>query len=356
MTYFEELKNIVYWNNSLYDYLLALIVLIIAIVVLKIFQVVVLSRLKKLSQKTENKIDDIMIEVFSSVRPPLYLVVGLYLSFKMIALPELVVKVINILFLIIVVYEIVRALQKIIDFIIKQAISNNKGKSKDKKYSESMLRALSMIIKIVLWVIAIVLVLSNLGVDVTSLVASLGIGGIAIALALQGVLGDMFSSFSIYIDKPFQIGDYITAGTDSGTVEKIGLKTTRLKTLQGEELVIANQELTTARISNFKKMEKRRVVANLGVVYDSKLEQLKSIPQIIKQIVEAGDKLEFGRCHFKSFEASSLNFELVYYVDSQDYEIYMNEQEKINLAIFEEFAKQNIEFAFPTQTINLQKN
>lgn len=355
MNFIEQLKEFNFWNNTGYDYALALVILVGAIIVLKIFQVVILSRLRKLAKKTKTDLDDVLIDVFTSVKPPFYFVIALYIGIKVLALPELLTKIVDIVFLIVIVYEIVRGLQKVIDYSIRKLLEKNQDKKAEKQYSEAMLKALSMIIKLSLWVIAIVLILSNLGINVTSLVASLGIGGIAVALALQGILSDMFSSFSIYVDKPFQIGDYITVGADSGTVEKIGLKSTRLRTLQGEEMVISNKELTAARIANFKKMQKRRVVVTLGVTYETPSEKLKKIPAMLQSIVEKEDKTKFSRCHFKAYADSSLNFELVYEVSSKEYDVYMDVNQKINFEIFEQFGAEKIDFAYPTQTVFVQK-
>ena len=355
MTFIEQLQAFSFWNNTGYDYALALVILIASVIVLKIFQVVILSRLRKLAKKTKTDLDDVLIDVFTSLKPPFYFVIAVYIGIKVLTLPDLLTKIVDIVFLIVIVYEIVHGIQKIIDYSIRKLLEKNDDKKAEKQYSEAMLKALSMIIKISLWVIAIVLILSNLGINVTSLIASLGIGGIAIALALQGILSDTFSSFSIYVDKPFQMGDYITVGADSGTVEKIGLKSTRLRTLQGEELVISNTELTAARISNFKKMQKRRVVVTLGVVYETSAEKLKKIPVMLQSIVEKTEKTKFSRCHFKEYADSSLNFELVYEVTSKEYDVYMDINQKINFSIFEQFGKEKIDFAYPTQTVFVQK-
>ena len=355
MTFIEQLQAFSFWNNTGYDYALALVILIASVIVLKIFQVVILSRLRMLAKKTKTDLDDVLIDVFTSLKPPFYFVIAVYIGIKVLTLPDLLTKIVDIVFLIVIVYEIVHGIQKIIDYSIRKLLEKNDDKKAEKQYSEAMLKALSMIIKISLWVIAIVLILSNLGINVTSLIASLGIGGIAIALALQGILSDTFSSFSIYVDKPFQMGDYITVGADSGTVEKIGLKSTRLRTLQGEELVISNTELTAARISNFKKMQKRRVVVTLGVTYETSGEKLKKIPAMLQAIVEKTEKTKFSRCHFKEYADSSLNFELVYEVTSKEYDVYMDINQKINFSIFEQFGKEKIDFAYPTQTVFVQK-
>ena len=206
-----------------------------------------------------------------------------------------------------------------------------------------------------LWAIGLLLILSNLGIDVTSLIAGLGIGGIAIAFALQNILSDLFGSFSIYFDKPFKIGDFIVAGAHSGVVEKIGIKTTRLRALQGEEIVISNTELTSARVQNFKKMEKRRIVSSFGILYETPIEKIKNVKQIVKNIFDSLENTELGRIHFKELGDFSLNFEVVYNITTGDYDVYMDAQEKFNFALVEAFEKEGIGFAYPTQKVFLDK-
>jgi small-conductance mechanosensitive channel len=199
------------------------------------------------------------------------------------------------------------------------------------------------------------LFLSNIGVDVTPLLAGASIGGIAIAFALQNVLTDVFASFSIYFDKPFRVGDFITVGADSGTVKRIGIKTTRLQSLQGEELIISNKQLTESRINNFKRMDKRRGVFTFGVIYQTEIKKLEKIPKIITDIITKNKTAELDRVHFKSFGDSSLDYEVVYYVKSSDYRVFMDIQQEINLEIIHQFQKEGIEFAYPTKTVFLQK-
>jgi small-conductance mechanosensitive channel len=203
--------------------------------------------------------------------------------------------------------------------------------------------------------VAGIFIMSNLGFDVTSLVAGLGIGGIAVALALQSVLSDVFSSFSIYFDKPFQAGDFIIVGQHMGIVKHIGIKSTRIQTLQGEELIISNKELTSARVQNFKKMEKRRITFTFGVTYQTPVKKLKKIPEMVKEIVAKIELADLDRVHFRKYGDFSLNFEVVYYVKIPDYGKYMDTQQEINLALKERFEKEGIEFAYPTQTIFLNK-
>lgn len=231
----------------------------------------------------------------------------------------------------------------------------NKSSEKQDPTCKMAFHGLLFIVKIILWISAMLLVLSNLGVEITYLFASLGIGGMAVALALQNILGDVFSSFTIYFDKPFRIGDFITVGEYSGVVKKIGIKTTRFQTLQGEELVISNNELTSSKIQNFKKLTDRRVVEHFGFVYGSFLKDLKKNNSILKKIVDSVDGVDFDRSHFVEFGDFSLKFELVYIVHSSDYTEYLNVKQEINFQIKQNFEEENIQMAFPTQTIYLEK-
>ena len=207
------------------------------------------------------------------------------------------------------------------------------------------------------------MVLTNLGVEITPLIAGLGVGGIAIALALQVILGDLFNAFVIYFDKPFKEGDFIIIGSDMGVVKDIGIKTTRIQALSGQELVMSNTDLTNSRINNYKKMEKRRVPFSFGVTYDTPAKKLEKIKIIVADIVKACDKkygtknasINLDRVHFKSFGGSSLDYEVVYYVPTADYNKYMDIQEFINLELVKVFEKEKIEFAFPTRTIYMKK-
>lgn len=354
MQYLEQLKSIQFFGNTGYDYIVAFVIFAALIIILKIIKMIVVGRLRQLAKKTKTDFDDTLIEIFGKVKPPFYFFVALFFSIKSLMLPNLVSTGFKILFYIVIVWEIINGLGKLVDYFAGKYLSQMEGGDKQGQ-SKAMVRAVNMIVKAILWAFGLTLILANLGVDVTSIIASLGIGGLAVALALQNVLRDIFSSFSIYIDKPFMIGDYIVVGEDSGTVEKIGMRSTRIRTLQGEEMVISNTELTDARVKNFKKMEKRRVAFELGVVYETKQDKLKAIPDIIKEIVMVVKGAEFDRCHFKSYGESSLNFEIVYYVRSAEYSDYMDINQAINLQIFERFAKEKIEFAYPTHTVFLQK-
>lgn len=218
------------------------------------------------------------------------------------------------------------------------------------------LRAIAYVARILVFAVIFILILDVLpGVEVSALLASLGIGGIAVALAVQNILADLFASLSISLDKPFVIGDFIKVDSFLGVVEKIGLKTTRIKSLSGEQLVFSNADLLKSRIQNFKKMEQRRVPFTIGVTYQTSLEQLKKIPEIFKTVLATQDNVHFDRAHFKQYGAYSLDFEFVYYVHTPDYNTYMDIQQAVNLGLYQRFKEEGIEFAYPTQTLFVER-
>ena len=351
---FAEILNYTFWNNSVMEYLIAFGVFVLSIIVLKFFKYVIVKKLKALMDHTRTELDDLIINVIDSLDWPLYLLLALYLGCQFIQLPELLEKAIYYLFLISVVYYLVKGFQRIINYVFERLIKREEEKQ-GKEFDPSVIRLLNKIAKIVLWLLAIIIILQNLGYNISTLVAGLGIGGIAIAFALQNILGDIFSSFSIYLDKPFRVGDFIIVGNDMGVVKKIGIKSTRIQTLQGEELVVSNKELTETRVHNYKKMEKRRIVFTFGVLYEIPTEKIKKIPALIKDIIDKVDLTEIDRVHFKAFGDFSLNFEVVYYLNSSDYNQYMDTQQEINLAIKEQFEKEGVAFAYPTQTVFVNK-
>lgn len=214
---------------------------------------------------------------------------------------------------------------------------------------------LSYIARVAIWSIVILACLDNLGVNITTMVAGLGVGGIAVALAAQNILGDLFASLSIVLDKPFVVGDFLIIGDFLGSVEKVGIKTTRLRSLSGEQLVFSNNDLLGSRIRNYGRMFERRVVFSIGVTYQTPAEKLRAIPDMLRQAVETQQHVRFDRAHFQKYGDFALVFEIVYYVLSADYAQYMDIQQAINLKVYEDFEKHSIEFAYPTQTIYVNK-
>lgn len=211
-----------------------------------------------------------------------------------------------------------------------------------------------LILNAIIWMIGLVFMLGNLGYDITAIIAGMGIGGIAIALAAQNIIGDLFNYFVIFFDRPFEVGDFLVIGDENGTVDKIGIKTTRIKTLSGEQLIVANSDMTSSWIHNFKKMQRRRIVFTIGVTYETTIEQVKMIPGILKDIVQSETRVDFDRAHFKSFGDSSLDYEIVYIVNTADFNTYMDIQQEFNFQIYQKFGEMGISIAFPTRTLYLR--
>jgi small-conductance mechanosensitive channel len=257
----------------------------------------------------------------------------------------------NILGLILLTIFVIRFLVAIINYGLKFYWLKSQADAK----REHSIKGILAIIKVIIWGLGIVFLLDNLGFKISTVIAGLGIGGVAVALAAQALLGDLFSYFSIFFDRPFEIGDFIIVGDYLGTIEHIGIKTTRIRSLGGEQIVFSNSDLTNTRVRNYKRMDKRRVVFKLGVTYQTTLEQLKDIPEIITDIIKNTKDTVFDRAHFFSYGDFSLVFEVVYYVLSRDYNKYMDTQQEINFAIKEAFKKRSIEFAYPTQTLFISK-
>ncbi|MCR4279290.1 MAG: mechanosensitive ion channel family protein [Candidatus Zambryskibacteria bacterium] len=344
-----EILNYSLGQNTVYDYLTLILVFAALLLVFKIFHDVVLSKLGRIAERTKTDLDETFVEILKNLRPPFYIFLSFYFALKFVVIPDFLQSVFDLILVIWVVYQVVRSLAVFVDYAA--------GKYKLREENEGTKAAITLIgriVKGILWVVAILFALSNLGVNVTSLMAGLGIGGIAVALALQSVLSDLFSSFSIYFDKPFVPGDFIIVGSDMGVVENIGIKTTRIRALQGEEIVISNQELTSTRVHNFKKLQERRVVFSFGVVYGTSTAELKKIPGAIKKIIDSVDLVRFDRAHFFSFGESSLDFEVVYYLQSSDYNEYMDIHQKILLKIKDALEKQDVSIAFPTRTVHLE--
>lgn len=344
----QELLTKVVLDHTVEQWVIAAAVFLGVLIIVKLFRRVVLRRFEIYAEKTTNQWDDALAKVVRHVSKVFYILLALFITVEFyLHLAPSAEKLVKAAFIVSLAYEILMIGQSIIYY----GLANSKlGQNK------TSLQGVKMVANIALWAIGILVVFDNLGFDVSTLAASLGIGGIAIALAAQNILGDLFSSFTIYFDKPFQVGDYIVLGTHEGTVKKIGLKTTRLEALSGEELIVSNAELTSTRIQNYKKMHRRRMVLNFGVTYDTKPENLESIPKLVETIIDEVKDATFNRAHFKTFGSSSLDFECIYTMENGKKSDSMRAQQEINLALFRAFAEQGIDMAFPTQTVYVKKD
>ncbi len=352
METFQQLLKQIYWGNSVKAYLIAFGIFIALIIAFKIFERIILIQIEKWAKKTKTDIDDEAVKIVESIPDAFYMLISVYIALQFLSVNITVHKILNALLIILIILWGTKAASNLIEYALYK-MSARKGGAKREKNSTYF--ALSLVAKIVLWTTGLLLLLSNLGVNITALVASLGVGGIAIALALQNILGDVFSSFSIYFDKPFEIGDYIVIGDQKGYVKRIGLKTTRMEALDGEEIVFSNRKLTDAQIRNFKKLKKRRITFEVHATYDTPTKKMEKVPGMIKKIIKKVKLCEPSRIHFKEFGDSGLIFEIVYYVDSNSYAESMDARQEINMEIKRAFEKEGIDMAFPTQTIHVNQ-
>lgn len=338
-------------GNKISDYLVAGIALLIGFFVINVGIRYFIKRIKKFSEKTTTTIDDFLVNVFAKLAIPFLYLLAVYVSIKSLTFHPYFEKGMNYFGLAVVMLFSARFVIMLVGYGFKTYLA----KSGYDAALERSLQGILVVIKILVWGGVIVFFLDNLGFKISAVIAGLGIGGVAVALAAQTILKDLFSYFSIIFDHPFKIGDFIIVGDLMGTIEHIGIKTTRIRSLGGEMLIFSNSDLTDSRVRNYKLMEKRRVVFKLGVVYHVPLKQLKEIPKIIEDIIKSIKDAIFDRAHFFSYGDFSLIFEIVYYVVGADYNKYMDIQQEINFTIKEEFEKRGIEFAYPTQTLYVDK-
>lgn len=341
-------------ENSLWEYTVAFAVFVVSFILLRFFRLILLKRLVRVAANTENRFDNIVINALSQLRARFYTAFSLYIALFQLSLPYWLEKTEQVFLIVIMFAECIRSLTKLFEHISGLYLENIIDE-KDRIHAKSMLRMLRGAVVFVLWLSLLLLLLANLGVDITSLIASLGIGGIAVALALQNVLSDVFSSFSIFIDKPFQVGDYIVIGDHAGVVKQIGLKTTRLQTLRGEVLVIPNKELTAAKIQNFRSLTRRRDTVVLALEYGTSVSQMTKLEADIKALVEEIDGLSFESCYLRELGDWSVNVELVYYIESDKYQMYLSKRQALLFAIIELFEAKGLSFPFPTSTLIAQK-
>ncbi|ULQ48070.1 mechanosensitive ion channel family protein [Flagellatimonas centrodinii] len=338
-------------DNPLRDWLTVFAVALTINVAIGAIKWVILNRLSRLARNTQSRVDDSLVFVARATRQWLVLGVTLSVATRLLNLPERVVDVFTITATVALFLQIGMWLNAGIGFWLERYKSRTLATDAG---AATSLAALGFVSRIVLWSALVLVTLDNLGVDVTALVAGLGVGGIAVALAVQNILGDLFASLSIVIDKPFVLGDFVVVDTLSGTVEHVGLKTTRIRSLSGEQIIFSNSDLLKTRIRNYKRMYERRIPFTFGVLYQTTPAQLEAIPAMVREVIDATPNTRFDRAHFLKFGDSSLDFEVIYWVTSSDYTDYMDAQQAINLALVRRFAAAGIDFAYPTRTLFIE--
>lgn len=335
------------------NYLLALIIFVVISAIFLLLQKFLLKKLETLSATSDNKIDDLIAIVIKSIKPITYYSIALYIPVKILFhFGDKLSSVVDSAFFLIIAIQIVLSINISITFVIDQFIEKRKGGNTG---LASAIHTVGTLVRAIVWIIGILLVLSSFGINVTALAAGLGIGGLAFAFAFQKILADLFGAFVILIDRPFSVGDSVIVGQHSGVVEKIGLKSTRIRSFRGEEITIPNETLTNSQIQNLRRIKERRSIINIGVLYETDRAKLKAIPKLLEGIITKEENTRFGRAHLTQFGDSALVFELVYYILSKDFDEYRKREQDILFHIVDAFDREGIEFAYPTQTLFVKK-
>lgn len=340
-------------GDTLGSWLLAVILAAVFAAVLRKAQRMVVGRLVRIAQATLTPLDDLLVALVDKTSLLFIVVVSAYAASRTLSLPHELDSIMGVLAVMAMLFQFGLWSNRAVATWLEVYVSR---KMTEDAATGTSLRALAFIARVVVWAVLLLLALDNIGIDVTAVIAGLGVGGIAVALAVQNILGDLFASLSIVLDKPFIVGDFIVVGEFMGTIEKVGLKTTRVRSLGGEQLIFSNNDLLQSRIRNYKRMEERRVLFELSVEYGTPAEKLEAIPGWIRGIVSQAPSTRFDRAHFKSFGDSALVFEVVYFVQSGDYNLFMDTQQAINLAIARKFQVECVEFAFPTRTVFVRRS
>lgn len=340
----------VYLGNPLSRWLLAAGIFLATLAALWIFERLLNRRISKLASATKTAADDVLVAILASTWPFFRLFLGLWAGSRVLVLPAALGPAITIVTFLVLLLQIgIWA-----NTGWSQWIEAARCKRAAKGESVTWMVGVESTGQVLIWTFVVLAGLENLGVNVSAVITGLGIGGVAVALAVQSVLGDLLAAVSIFIDKPFEIGDDLGVGDQRGTVESIGFRTTRLRASGGEQIIFSNSDLVGSRIHNFGRLKERRAAFTVGVTYDTPRDKVEAIPDVIRKIVEAQQPVRFGRSHFKEFGDSALVVQTVYSVLSHDYQTYMDIQQAVNLELMRQFAAEGIEMAFPTQTIVLE--
>ncbi len=346
----ETITNYTFLGNPATAYLKAGLLLIGGVLLIALLRNTLGRKLRRKSEAPETGGRWWVAHIsFRRVLVPLLYIGAVWIAISGLALGDTTTRILRGIIAAVGAVIAVRAILFMLDATL-QKYAQRTGRVEDEKRAKPLLSLISF----VLWVVAFIFLLDNFGFNISTLVAGIGVSGIAIAIAAQGILGDLFNYFVIFFDRPFELGDFIIFGDKLGSIEKIGIKTVRIRALSGEQLIVSNTDLVNARVHNYKRMEQRRVVFRIGVTYQTPLEQLKAIPEMIRGFIESNELARFDRSHFQGYGDFALAFETVYYVLTPDYAVYMDVQQEINLKIYEAFAAKGIDFAYPTQTLYIE--
>lgn len=338
-----------WYHNSLQAWLTGALTAAVLSLLLIVVRKVLVSRLGAIAEKTTNLIDDMVVALIGATRTWVIVGFSAYIGSKSLALPAIDPYLIPAIKLFLLWQSAVWGAAAI-TFWVKHHLAT--PASSGDRTGIAMINAMGIGAKVLLWILVIITALKSVfAIEITPLITGLGVSGIAVALAVQNILGDLLAALSIVFDKPFDVGDTIGVDQITGVVEHIGLKTTRIRSISGEQIIIGNADLLKSRVHNFRRMYQRRVLFSLDVPYDTPLEVVRKLPGIVEQIVAAQTPVKFDRCHVAEFEESAMRLETVYFVLDKEYRVYMDVQQAINLEILKQFAAVNVKFAFPSRTV-----
>jgi len=348
---YNYLLNYTLYNNTVQDWLLFLLIFLFATLLLMLFKKSVLAKLKHLASKTETELDDFLLHVFEKRIYLYFYFLALIFSSKYLHLDAGVIHMLNVAARIALSLLIISVLSDTVAHLVKEYLF----KSKTSRVQQKQFTGIVLIAQGVIWAFGAILILDNLGVKIGALMTGMGIGGVAVALAAQTLLKDVFSYFAILFDKPYEVGDFVVTNDYMGDIEYIGIKTTRIRSISGEEIICPNSDLVESRLRNYKRMQRRRVVFTIGLTMDTPAEKAAAMPQLLERTIKSVTGITFDRAHFASYSQFSQVYETVYYVESPDYLVYMNKQQEINLKILNELNNQGLKLAYPTQTVMVNK-
>ncbi len=347
-----QLLSIVFWENPLSDWFKALGTFLGIYLFIRVIKSITVNRLQKIAQHTKSNLDNIILKIVEQTRDFLIILTGIYAGSHFLNISDPIRSIFNKVFFVVIAMQIGYWLGGFINHLV----SYREGKDPDDKEEQTAMHAFGLFGKIMIWAIVALVTIQNVsGMKMDALITSLGVGGIAAGLALQNILKDIFASLSIFLDKPFLVGDYIVVGDTGGTVENIGLKSTRVRTLQGEEVVFSNSDLLESRVHNYRSMQRRLVVVNIGVSPNTPYPTLQSLPALFEEIIKKQNDVTFDRANLSDLGNYTLNFEIIYHIESADFDLFVQRREAIYLEIIQRLQEKNVVMPYPTQTVLLQQ-
>ena len=348
-TYCSDYMEQIFLDNTVKAYLIAAAMIVVGLVICRLIKQFLVVWLRKKVALTVSTFDDFLVAGVATTLTPLLYYGVFYAALKTLVLPAWLSRGLDIAGMFLWTYLITRLVIFTVHYLLQNYL-----KRRGRESAIAQLRGITLIVSVVIWSVSILFFINNLGYNVTAVLTGLGIGGIAIALATQTILADLFNYFVLFFDRPFEVGDFIVIDDKSGTVENIGIKTTRIRASGGEQLIFSNTDLTNSRLHNFKRMQHRRVAFSIGITYGTPKEKLELIPQVIREAIAQHADTTFDRAHLASLGSSSLVFEAVYYVRTDNFNRYMDIQQSINLYLLDTFQREHIEFSLPTPSVVIQ--